>query len=151
MSYKSVMINPQDTGYATFFNHPADGSSIVSVMSKSYIQNILHRMNPALGQQNGMQYSVTDPKDWEKIVKFAHDVFIKNGYKDRTPHIVEQVDQLYDYNEKESDMSKAILEIKKRYSLIGAGSMLVPPYPEKIGGISPPLPFFLPPLPGSPI
>src|ERR1700680_1083438 len=78
----------------------------------------------------------------EKLARDTHDLFLKQGYRDRSPHLVEMVDFLYDYNDKETDFTKAIIEIRKRYNLHMSGTFLFPTYPEMIPSLLPPLPGF---------
>jgi hypothetical protein len=165
MAVRAVVLNPTgENGYAVFFEHPKDGSAMVNVMTKNYIQRVLPLGNVMLTQQINMPPFNAGLKDYdpnkvttlESIVKYTHDCFIKMGYKDRTPRFIEQVDILYDFNEqiyKESnDVQKSIIEIKKRYNLHMAGGFLAPAYPDIIPNtLLPPLPIPFIPLPSSPV
>jgi hypothetical protein len=144
MSFRSVMMSPNSQGYAVFLEEPKTGAAVVSVMTEKYVRMFLHPAMTYLYEKNNMKYPVTNANDLEGIVKAAHDMFIAQGYKDRTAHAIEVVDQLYDFNDKEKDFTKAIIEIKKRYNLHLGGTFLVPTYPEVV-------PFFGIPLPTSPI
>lgn len=149
MTIKSVVLSPNENGYAVFLEKKDTHEPVISVMTKRYILHVLATVNPYISAQlkeKGIPLEYKEPADKnpEKILDFTHSVFLAQGYVDRTPHVVEVVGSLYDYNDKETDFQKAILEIKSRYNLHLGGSFLVPPYPEQI-------PLMHLPLPTSPI
>ena len=159
MSVRTVVLNPSgETGYAIFLEHPKDGSAVINVMTKRYIQRVLPIGNLMLSQQLKIEpaYDPAAPTTIEKIVQYTHDCFIKMGYKDAQPHFVEQVDILYDFDEKKfaqsNDVQSSIIEIKKHYNLQAAGAFLTPSYPEVVAGFLPPPPMFpFVPMPRSPV
>lgn len=145
MTIKSVVLSVNNNGYGVFLENKATHEPVISVMTKAYIERVLGTVNPFIAQQlqeKGIPIKYDPPKDNnpEKILEFTHSVFLAQGYVDRTPHLVEVVESLYDFNEKEPDFQKAIIEIKKRYNLHLGGSFLVPPYPETVPVIHMPLP-----------
>lgn len=155
MSYRSVMLTPTgDIGYAFFFENPQDGSAIVNVMTKNYVQRVLPLGNIMFAQQLGIpEPKPEDYKTLDQIVKFTHDVMIRRGYKDRTPHVVELVDTLYDFDERKyketNDVQTSLIQINKHYQLHAGGTFMVPSYPDLVPAGLPILPFM--PLPTSPI
>jgi hypothetical protein len=161
MSVRTVTMGPNvDNGYAIFLEHPQDGSPVVNVMTKMYVQRILQTGNVMLAEQlkdKGIKpYDPNEKRTLEQIVKFTHDCFIKMGYKDRTPRVVEGVDILYDFDDKKfqqtSNVQDCIKEIRKHYNLHGGGAFLFPAYPDLVpSGLLPPPPLPFIPMPSSPI
>lgn len=132
MSVSKVAINPQQNGYAIVLNDK-DGKQFVIVMTIKYIDKILI---PTI-QSLASSYQ-SNPKDPEKDVKTMEKIMMQAGYTDRTPHMCELVDALYDYKDSE-DRDKVIIEMKKHYNLFAGATILVPPYPEYIPSIFIPL------------
>jgi nitrogen fixation protein len=153
MTIKSITLSPSENGYAIFLEKKDTHEPVIAVMTKKYIVNVLGLANPFIAQQlqeKGVpiQYKAPADNNPEAILKFTHDVFILQGYVDRTPHLIEVAGVLNDFDEKkyaaDKDLQKAIIEVKNRYNIHMGGSFLVPPYPEQV-------PVFHLPLPASPI
>ena len=135
MSVTKVALNPQDTGYAIALNDK-EGKQFVIVMTKQYVNKILVPTITTIASS----YQSQDP---EKDVKTMEKIMLQAGYVDRTPHMCELVDALYDYKDSE-DKDKVIIEMKKHYNLFAGGTILAPPYPEYIPSIF--IPFLSSPI-----
>jgi predicted AlkP superfamily phosphohydrolase/phosphomutase len=135
MTVTVVSLNPQANGYAILLNDK-EGKQFIVVLTKKYVEKVivpmLQKLNPAYESKGPEQ----DVRSMEKLMKSV-------GYKDRTPHIIEIVDALYDYKEN-ADEDRAYVEMKKRYNLHFGGTQLVPFYPEFIP--SPLLPLLTSPI-----
>jgi len=132
MTVTKVAINPQDSGYAIILNDK-NGKQFVIVMTKKYIERVLVPTIKSIAPS--YQNPTNDP---EKDAKTMEKIMLQAAYTDRTPHMCELVDALYDYNDSE-DKDKVIIEMKKHYNLFAGGTILAPPYPEYIPSIFIPL------------
>ena len=121
MTVTIVSINPQDVGYSIILNDK-DGKQFIVVMTKKYVEKVVLPML----QKIMPNY---ESKGHEKDVKAMEKLLLANGYKERTPHIIEIVDALYDYK---NDDDQTFIEMKKRYNLHFGGTQLIPFYPEYI-------------------
>jgi hypothetical protein len=129
MTVTTVFLNPQETGYAIILND-TEGRQFITVFTKKAVEKIIV---PYLKQLNP---NYTSNNNHEKDVKNMEKLMIQAGYKNRTPHLVEIVDALYDYKDSSDE---PIIEMKKRYNLHIGGTQLIPFYPEFIPNPFPPL------------
>jgi hypothetical protein len=143
MSVREIQLGPSGgRGFLLCLEKPNERTPMVYVFTEDYVKYILHGQNRIIADKLGIGYQVEG--DPIKVVQWLHSVYMAQNWVDRTPHMVEMVDVLHDFKKNETNMEKAVTEVKKRYNLM-FGSVLDPPYPELI-----PLPFPRVPLPASP-
>lgn len=147
MAWNKMVLSPitSENGWAVFLETPNDKQPVVNVMTERYIKHIIPLANYTLMNNMEMgQYVPPADLNPDKLIDTLHTLLIRAGYGDRTPRGIETATQFFDYDEKQTDPAKCIIEVKKRYQLLFGGTLLVPPYPEMF-----PTPFL--PLPPSPI
>jgi hypothetical protein len=140
MTIRELTLSPAgQKGFGMFLTKPNDKSSMVYVFTVDYVKHILTRQNMQIAQQYGLNYTPSPDGNPTQPVTWIHAVYLAQGWESKEPHMVELVDDFYDFKTNETDFSKAVLNIKKRYNVM-FGAILDPPYPELVPVLRLPLP-----------
>jgi hypothetical protein len=139
MSVRELTLSPAgQKGWGVFLTKPDDKSGKIYVFTQDYVKYVLIRQNLEMAKTLGLDYEA-QPGNYLHIVSWTHAVYLAQGWQSREPHMVELVDDFYDFKTNETEVTKAIVDVKKRYNII-FGSLLDPPYPELIPVLRLPLP-----------
>jgi hypothetical protein len=142
MSVRELTLSPAgQKGFGMFLTRPDDKSARIYAFTQDYVKYVLIRQNMEMATKLQLDYQ---PQTSNQLhtVSWTHAVYLAQGWESREPHMVEVVDDFYDFKSNETELSRAVVDIKKRFNIV-FGSLLDPPYPEL-------LPVFRLPLPTSP-